>query len=114
MNQYINEPSLGDRLMELVGKAGVAFSAIVPDTTEWVRLVKNTRNDLTHQEGVPQVRISSQQMFVLAESVALLVTICFLVDLGFKPEALQTKLLRPIRTRVLRDEINSVLPTPES
>lgn len=110
MNQYINDPSLADRLTELVQKASVAFDAIVPEPIGWVKLVRNTRNDLTHQEGVPRVRISSFQMFVLAESVALLVTICFLVDLGFRPEDLQDKLLRPIRIRVLKDEIRAVLP----
>ena len=110
LNQYINDPSLADRLTGLVDKAGVAFSGIVPDTSEWVKLVKNIRNDLTHQEGVPRVRITSREMYVLAESVALLVTICFLVDLGFTPTDLQDKLLRPIRIRVLKDEISATLP----
>jgi len=50
-------------------------------------------------------------MFILAESVALLVTICFLVDLGYTPDELQDKLFRPLRVRVLRDEISALLPT---
>ena len=112
LNQYINDPSLADRLTGLVDKAGVAFSSIVPDTAKWVKLVKDVRNDLTHQEGVPKVRITSREMYVLAESVALLVTICFLVDLGFPQADLQDKLLRPIRIRVLRDEIRATLPPP--
>ena len=111
MNQYINDPSLADRLTELVSKADAAFIDIVPDSPEWVKLVKNVRNDLTHQEGVPKVRVSSRQMHVLAESVALLVTICFLVDLGFTPEDLKDKLLRPIRIRALKREIRAILPS---
>jgi hypothetical protein len=111
LNQYINDPSLADRLNELVSKAGVAFSGIVSDTSEWVKLVKNVRNDLTHQEGVPKVRITSREMYVLAESVALLVTICFLVDLGFTPADLRDRLVRPIRIRALKDEIRATLPT---
>ncbi len=110
LNQYINDPSLADRLTELVNKAGIAFSSIVPNPPEWVKLVKNVRNDLTHQEGVPKVRVTSRQMYVLAESVALLVTICFLVDLGFTPEDLLDRLLRPIRIRVLKDEIRAIFP----
>jgi hypothetical protein len=110
LNSYINDPSLADRLNALVDKAGVAFSSIVPDTTKWVKLVKDTRNDLTHQEGAPKVRISSRQMFVLADSVALLVILCFLVDLGFTPHDLHTKVLRPLRILVLKDEIRLVLP----
>ena len=109
LNQYINDPSLADRLTELVDKAGKAFSAIASDTTSWVTLVKNTRNDLTHRKGIPRRRITTRGMFVLAESVALLVTICFLIDLGFTPEELQEKVLRPIRVRVLKDEIRSIL-----
>jgi hypothetical protein len=111
ISQYINDPSLADRLTGLVGKAGVAFSDIAPDPPGWVKLVKNVRNDLTHQEGVPKVRVSSRQMSVLAESVALLVTICFLVDLGFTPEELKDKVLRPLRIRVLKSEIRAVLPS---
>jgi hypothetical protein len=111
LNQYINDPSLADRLTELVSKAGVAFSDIVPYSPGWVKLVKDVRNDLTHQEGVPKVRVSSRQMYVLAESVALLVTICFLVDLGFTPEDLKDRLLRPLRIRVLKSEIRAVLPS---
>ena len=76
--------------------------------------LKKMHPDLTHQEGVPKVRITSFQMFILAESVALLVIICFLVDLGFTPEDLQEKLLRPIRIRVLKDEIRVVLPQSEA
>jgi ApeA N-terminal domain 1 len=114
LNQYINDPSLADRLNGLVDKAGVAISSIVPHRAQWVKLVKDTRNDLTHQEGIPGVRVSSRQMFVLAESVALLVTICFLVDLGFTPQELEGKLLRPLRIRVLRDEIRFVLPQSEA
>lgn len=110
LNQYINDPSLADRLNGLVDKAGVAFTFIVPDTAKWVKLVRDTRNDLTHQEGVPKVRISSRQMFVLAESVALLVILCFLVDLGFTPQDLQAKVLRPLRIRILRDEVRHTLP----
>jgi hypothetical protein len=97
LNQYINDPSLADRLNGLVDKAGAAFSSIVPDPAKWVKLVKDTRNDLTHQEGVPKV--------------ALLVTVCFLVDLGFTPQELEGKLLRPLRIRVLRDEIRFILPS---
>jgi ApeA N-terminal domain 1 len=111
LNQYINDPSLTDRLNGLVDKAGTAFSSIVPDPASWVRLVRDIRNDLTHQEGVPKVQVSSRQMFVLAESVALLVTICFMVDLGFTPGDIEVKLLRPLRILVLRDEIRFILPS---
>lgn len=111
MSQYINDPSLADRLTELVSKADAAFSDIVPDSPEWVKIVKNVRNDLTHQEGVPKVRVSSRQMYVLAESTALLVTICFLVDLGFTPEDLKDRLLRPLRIRALKSEVRAILPS---
>ncbi|MFI9381084.1 HEPN domain-containing protein [Kutzneria sp. NPDC052558] len=101
LNQYINDPSLGDRLHGLIKKAGVAFDTLVPDPTEWVKLVKQVRNDLTHQEGTPKVRVTSEEMYWLAESIAQLVTICILVDLGYAPTAIDTQIVRSHRVQAL-------------
>lgn len=85
LNGYINEPSLGDRLSGLTRKAGVAFEELVPDISQWMKIVKETRNALTHQEGRPKVALTVVQMYWLAESVAILVQMCLMVDLGIKP-----------------------------
>jgi len=110
LNQYINDPSLGQRLHDLVDKAGAAFRVLVPTPTNWLIRVKRIRNDLTHQEGSPRVNVSSVVMFLLAESLALLVTICFLIDLGYTPEDVQAKLVRSLRIRVLQEEMREQLP----
>lgn len=110
MNQYINDPSLGDRLQGLIDKAGGAFQKLVPIPQKWLTLVKRTRNELTHQEGVPRMRVTSDQMFLLAESLALLVTICFLIDLGYAPEDVATKLLRSFRIKALAKAMRRQLP----
>lgn len=109
-SQYMNDPSLGDRLTELVSKAGVAFSWVVTNPQKWAALVKNTRNDVTHPGEKPRVEISSSQMSVLAESVALLASISFLVDLGFTPVDLQPKLERSVRLKILAQDMRTLLP----
>lgn len=110
VNQYVNDPSLANRLSELVEKAGSAFRILAPDTATWVKMVKDIRNDLTHQEGAPKVRINSAEMFVLAESVAMLVYTCLLIDLGHEPDVLKDMLMRPMRIRVLQSELKAFLP----
>jgi len=109
-SQYINDPSLGDRLSELIEKAGAAFSWIVPDAGKWMTLVKNTRNNLTHQGEMSRVSVGAARMLVLAESVALLASICFLVDLGFSAGDLKIKLARSLRIRILAQDMQATFP----
>jgi hypothetical protein len=110
VSQYVNDPTLANRLSELTDKAGEAFRVLVPDAAAWVKLVKDIRNDLTHQEGAPKVQVNSAEMFILAESVAMLVFICFPVDLGHGSDKLKDMIVRPIRVRVLQAELRAVLP----
>jgi hypothetical protein len=113
-SQYINDPSLGDRLSELVEKAGAAFSWVVPNPGKWMTLVKNSRNNLTHQGETSRVGMGSTHMLVIAESVALLATVCFLVDLGFPSEELQPKLARSLRIQVLAQNLRANFPALQS
>jgi hypothetical protein len=109
LNGYINEPSLSDRLSDLTMKAGVAFEHVCPNPEEWIRLIKRTRNDLTHQRGVLQVKMSPDQMGLLADSTALLVTICFLIDLQYSELEIWKNLDRSSRIRSLRNELHKWL-----
>jgi ApeA N-terminal domain 1 len=110
LTRYINDPSLGDRLRDLLDKAGIAFQVLVPTPTKWLTRAKNIRNDLTHQEGAPRVNVNSAAMFLLAESLALLVTICLMIDIGYTPEDVQAKLVRSLRIRVLQEEMREQFP----
>lgn len=107
LSAYINDPGLGNRLSELAGKAGVAFTNLVPDLVRWQKLVKDTRNALTHQEGTPKVPVTSTEMFYLAESVALLVQMCLLRDIGVGPDEMEKAYARPQRSLLIADGLRN-------
>jgi hypothetical protein len=75
---YANEPRLRARLLELANYAGEAFSWLVGDTAKWARIVTRARNRMTHHDQQQDVGASHTDIYVLADSVYVLVMLCLL------------------------------------
>lgn len=81
---FSHEPSLANRLEELVGLATPAARPYVGSAKPWARAVTDARNALVHR---PPKRDDPEDdpegLLVLEHSVAAVVTICLLRELGF-------------------------------
>ncbi len=85
---YANEPRLRARLVELADYAGEAFSWLVGDTAEWAHIVTKARNRMTHHDQQQDVGMSYTGMYVLADSVYVLVMLCLLRECDPSTDAL--------------------------
>lgn len=91
---YGNEPSLAERLQELVAATEDVTKPLVADPDEFVRKVKNTRNYLTHYDtGLKKKAAHGTELFRLAEVLSFMVQACFLGELGLTGEK-RAKLFR--------------------
>ena len=80
--QYANEPFLGRRLAELVELAGPAATKAVGNGRTWARAIADFRNHLTHTGEEDQAEEADGEFgeaaHFLAESVSLVLVLCFL------------------------------------
>jgi hypothetical protein len=74
--QYSNEPRLKHRLDEMVQHAGEGFAALQVETDQWVTVVAESRNRLTHIDEEQAIEFKSGDLYFLAESVFILVMLC--------------------------------------
>jgi hypothetical protein len=85
---WSHEPSLANRLEELVAVATPAAGPYVGSAKPWARAVTDARNALVHRprkRNDPDVE-DPEGLLVLEHSVAAVVTICLLRELGFGPD----------------------------
>jgi len=88
--RYANEPSLADRLKEMVGYAGSAFVTFSTDSDSWVTVVTESRNRLTHHDKERQIEFASGDLYFLAESIFMLVMLCLFRECEVAAETLDT------------------------
>jgi len=93
---WSHEPSLADRLEELVILATPAASPYIGSARPWAQAVAKARNALVHRppkRDDPDVK-DPEGLLVLEHSVAAVVTICLLRELGFDPDDCRHRLSR--------------------
>ena len=93
--KWSHEPFLADRLEQLVAHATPAAGPYVGSATKWARSVTDARNALVHR---PPTRDDPEEnpeaLLALEHSVAAVVTICLLRELGFGPDDCGQRLSR--------------------
>lgn len=78
-----NEPSLRDRLEDIMNEVGDALSRLVPDRERFIQLVRDTRNYLTHFSKNLRRRSShGPSLYLLKEQVQCVLLTCMLIELG--------------------------------
>ncbi len=87
--RYANEPSLADRLKEMIGYAGSAFATLCTDPESWATVVTESRNRLTHHDKERQIEFASGDLYFLAESIFMLVMLCLFRECEVAAETLE-------------------------
>jgi hypothetical protein len=87
--QYSNEPRLKQRLFRLANMAGDPFPTIVGENVEaWVKVVSGVRNRLTHYDQEQEGAFSGRDLYLLSESVLILLMLCLFVEADVATESL--------------------------
>ncbi len=107
--QYSNEPRLKHRLGEMVTYAGEAFTALYDNIDDWVAVVTESRNRLTHHDQDRAIDFENGDLYFLTESVFALVMLCL-----FRECEMDDKALASIATsdsiRFLRIKLTDIIP----
>jgi hypothetical protein len=91
---YSNEPRLEHRLIELTERVSEALVPLVSNKQAFAKMVKDTRNYLTHYDGrLKSKAASGGQLFWLTQKLSYLLQACLLMELGIPLEQC-TRLLR--------------------
>ncbi len=103
---HINDPSLREDLRRLVADAGAAFHLVVGDTSKWVDLVVQTRNDIAHGN-----KLSDKGVWLraLSETTEHLIEIHLFMQLGMTSTQVEEALRETPRTRWIADLANQYL-----
>lgn len=88
--QFANSLSLRARLKDLVARTGDLLTPLLGKTREWVDLVTNVRNHLTHLDST-KAGFRGGDLYLLSESVYSVVRICMLLEIGVRKEVLAEK-----------------------
>lgn len=88
--KFANSLSLRARLKDLVARTGDLLTPLLGKTREWVDLVTNVRNHLTHLDST-KASFRGGDLYFLSESVYSVVRICMLLEIGVRKEVLAEK-----------------------
>lgn len=94
--QHSHEPSLAVRLLDLAGVSYTARAAFVGDPAAWSRAIADARNALAHRPANrddPE-EVDPYGLLALEESLAAVLTVCLMRELGFPEEECAHRLLR--------------------
>ncbi|HTJ70218.1 MAG TPA: HEPN domain-containing protein [Actinospica sp.] len=101
---YGNEPRLRRRLEELASYAGAPFAELVGDVSTWAEVATATRNRMTHNEdGLTPVH-EPGDIYMIADSVYVLVMLCLLRECQVADQPL-SKLSEANRMHFLRSKL---------
>jgi len=96
--EYGNEPSLADRLRQLIDELSPALDAQIPDRDAFVDQVVTTRNYLTHYDKSKEDEAAKgADLYYLARRVRVLLDACLLREIGFDVAAITRLLTRSTR-----------------
>ncbi|GAA5135552.1 ApeA N-terminal domain 1-containing protein [Pseudonocardia adelaidensis] len=108
-----NEPSLKQRLMQLVDRLGTeVVEPFMPRSNRWARAATDARNVLVHRFDVdePEEPLTGPAMYALAELTAAVITLILLKEIGLDTSQL-TRLTRQHHSfRWLREKAPEHLP----
>jgi hypothetical protein len=81
--RFANEPTLRDRLTELVNHGSDAASRLCWPTDAFIATTADTRNHFTHHEpGSQKKAAEGRELAILTEKAMALMEICLFIDLG--------------------------------
>jgi hypothetical protein len=84
---FSNEPSLKERLIDLVKETREIISPLIVDEDSFIKQVRNTRNYLTHYDKSLQKKaVKGGNLYWLTYTLEVLLQACFLKELGFPSE----------------------------
>jgi len=102
--QHANEPRLRDRLTKMATYAGDAFTAVCDEPELWVRVVTESRNRLTHRDESRAMPFEPGDLYLLTESVFMLVMLCLFRECQMDDRTLsaiaESKSIESLRTKL--------------
>jgi ApeA N-terminal domain 1/Apea-like HEPN len=113
MDRLWNEPSLKERLMQLVDHVGVdVVEPIIPKPNRWAADAKNARNILVHRfdVGDSNETPNGAVMYALAELTSSVIVLTVLQELGFSKEKLRRLAATHEAFRWVREHAKKHLP----
>ena len=107
--QYNNEPRLKNRLSEMTAYAGDAFIALYDKPDNWVTVVTESRNRLTHHDEKQAIDFKSGDLHFLTESIFTLVMLCLFRECEMDDKALAA-IAGSASIRFLRGKLAEIVP----
>ena len=93
--EFSNQPSLRQRLKQLLLDCSSAASDLVDDQKAFVHTIVSTRNYLTHYNPkLAEHAAVGEQLYHISEKLMLLLEMCFLLDIGISPSEVQAMMRR--------------------
>lgn len=93
--KYHNEFSLRKRIKEIFIQCNNLTNLIIPNKTEFIEDVVNTRNFLTHYDKKIESKAKTgQELYHLVQKIKFLLEICFLIELEISKENIETLVSR--------------------
>lgn len=84
LGKYSNEPDLGRRLGEILGKCPEIVNSLIADKNNFVQKVVVTRNYLTHYDSSLKERAAEgEELYHVTQKLKTLLEMCLLTELGF-------------------------------
>ncbi len=95
LKKYSNEPDLGNRLREILGKHPEIAGRFIGDGNSFIDTVVATRNYLTHyDQSLKQQAASGEELHHITRKLRLLMEACLLFELGFSVDQINTFFFR--------------------
>ncbi len=105
---YGNEPTLRERLVEILGQLKDISGILIEDNDKFADNVVNTRNYLTHYDKSLEEKAKfGEKLYVLVQKIKFLLEICFLVELELPAETVKKLVSRNHRYQFLKRNIIS-------
>ena len=84
---FSNEPTLQDRLMDLLDKTKKVMNPLVKDHAKFAKKVRDTRNYFTHWNTDLQDKAAQgEELFRITQTLLFMLQACLLMELGCTPE----------------------------
>ena len=108
---YSNEPTLYERLIDILERVAPALPPLIPDPRAFARKITDTRNYYTHySSGLKKKAADGVLLWRYAQALSFILAACILLDLGFQPEECKMKLNNNPQYWPLRDALQDAFP----
>lgn len=98
---YSNEPSLRERLRDVYGTFSQTLDTLNTNKKSFIDKVVNTRNYLTHYDvDLKKKGAKGKELFVITEKLRILVEMCFMKELGFSLEEINSLICKHYQERL--------------